>query len=165
MWPMNGSHMIDRLTYFLESDVVAVKGWVGNPVHTLSTDTGIGLLQFRSGVYASLVHVGYRDGVNRFQAEITGTAGQIRVDGDNGGGRCIWQSRDGGWEEVAVMPREPTIETGMSHEVFEAQMREFAAAIREARPPAITGEYGRQIVRVLNACIESGRAGHEIRLD
>src|SRR4029077_20183802 len=35
MWPMNGAHMIDRLTYFLGSRVASVKARVGNPIYGL----------------------------------------------------------------------------------------------------------------------------------
>lgn len=166
MWPMNGSHMIDRLTFFIDSDVVAVKAKVGNPFYGLSTDMGMAFLQFANGVSATIAHAGYRDGVNQFEAEITGTEGQIRSTGDRGGGTCIWRSREGAWEEIPVptleVPTRP--EVTLQSPVFAGQMREFALAILESRPPAITAEYGRRIVRVLEACEESSRSGREVRL-
>jgi predicted dehydrogenase len=164
MWPMNGSHMIDRLTFFLDSPVTAIRAKVGNPIWGLSSDMGIAFLEFAGGVCATAMHAGYRDGVNRFEAEITGTEGQLRIDGDRGGGRSLWRSRNGEWEEIVVLPEEPSIEIGMSRSVFETQMQEFARSILEGRPPAITAEYGRQVVRVLEACVESSRIGQEIRL-
>src|SRR5436309_2298037 len=42
MWPMNGSHMIDRMTLFVGSQVVAVKAMVGTYfVDVPATDTGM----------------------------------------------------------------------------------------------------------------------------
>jgi predicted dehydrogenase len=124
---------------------------------------GIAFLEFASGVCATLMHAGYRDGVNRFEAEITGTEDQLRIDGDRGGGRSLWRSRKGEGEEIVVLAEEPPIEIGMSRPVFEAQMQEFARSILEVRPPAITAEYGRRVVRVLEACVESSRTEREVR--
>jgi predicted dehydrogenase len=166
MWPMNGSHMIDRLCLFLGSEVVAVKAKVGNPIFGLSTDMGIAFLEFAGGVCATIAHAGYRDGVNRFEAEITGTEGQLKVSGDKGGGRHLWRSGDGGWQETAAQPLEVPLKPGTSLPslTFAAQMREFALSILEERPPAVTAEHGRHVVAVLEACVESSRTGREVRL-
>jgi phthalate 4,5-cis-dihydrodiol dehydrogenase len=165
MWSMNGSHMIDRLVFYLDSRVTAVKARVGNPIFGLSTDMGVAFLDFENGVSATIQHVGYRDGVNRFEAEITGTEGQLKVVGDHGG-KEIWRSRGGAWEPVDApeveLPLKPDAPTPSP--IFGAQMRDFALAIQEGRPPAITAEYGRHIVAVLTACEESSRTGHEVRL-
>jgi predicted dehydrogenase len=166
MWPMNGSHMIDRLTYLLGSDVAAVKAKIGSPVFGLSaTDMGMAFLDFAGGACATIQHVGYRDGVNRFEAEITGTEGQLRFSGDRGGGSLL-RSRGGEWAEIPYPAVELPTKPGKEQPspVFGAQMREFALAVQEGRPPAVTAEYGRQVVRVMAACEESSRTGREVRL-
>ena len=57
------SHMIDRMTQFIGSEVVAVKAMVGTYfVDVPATDTGIALLQFANGVHATLQHCGHRIG-------------------------------------------------------------------------------------------------------
>lgn len=167
MWPMNGSHMIDRLTFLTGQEVVAVKATVGSPVFGLSaTDMGSAFLEFESGVPATIMHVGYRDGVNRFEAEITGTQGQVKLTGDGGGGDSYWRSRDGKWEEVPV--ETPTLPVREGAEVpnyaIAAEVREFALSILEGRAPAVTAEYGRQVVKVMDACEESSRLRREVRL-
>ncbi len=167
MWPMNGSHMIDRLTFFTGSEVVAVKAKIGSPFFGLSaTDMGVAYLDFANGVPATIMHAGFREGVNRFEAEITGTEGQLRFSGDNGGGKTLWISRERRWDEITVeppvLPAKPGTEApapGIGTEVHE-----FALSILEGREPAVTAEYGRQIVRVLEACEESSRTGREVRL-
>jgi predicted dehydrogenase len=156
MWPMNGSHMIDRMIFFTGSDVVAVKAMVGTYFFDQpATDAGLALLQFRSGAYATIVHAGYRDhcGVERFEAEITATQGQIRFDG-----RRLWRAQEDQYVEVEVA--NPT-----SLPPFAVQMAAFADAIQNDVEPPVPGEYGRQVVRVLTACEESGRTGREVRLD
>jgi predicted dehydrogenase len=163
MWPMNGSHMIDRLTFFLGSDVVAVKACVGNPIfgHP-ATDMGIAFLQFASGVCATIMHAGYRDGVMRFEGEITGTEGQLRF-----GGRQLWRSRDGEWAELPVPAPEIPCRPGATapSAAFGLELADFARAICDGEPPGVTAEYGRQIVRVLTACELSSETGREVRLD
>ena len=163
MWPMNGSHMIDRLTYFLGSDVTAVKAKVGNPIFGYAaTDMGAAFLDFASGISAQIMHAGYRDGVQRFEAEFTGTQAQLRV-----GGRELWIGREGKWQDVPVESPVMTLrdDATLASPTFALQMREFALAITEGREPAVSGRYGRQVVRVLEACEESSRTGREVRLD
>jgi predicted dehydrogenase len=164
MWPMNGAHMIDRLRMFVGSEVVAVKAFVGSSIHNLpTTDAGLALLQFADGVYATITHAGYRDGcgVDRFEAEITGVEGQIKFDG-----RHLWRAQEGRYEPQEVpAPQIVDRDTQVPVSAFLLQMSAFADAVLEDTPPPITGVYGREIVRVLDACEESSRTGREVRLD
>ena len=165
MWAMNGSHMIDRLCFMLDSTVTAVKAKVGNPIFGLSTDMGVAYLDFACGISATIQHLGYRDGVNRFEAEISGTEAQLKVNG-NGEAREVLRSRGGTWEPVPVTDPELPVKPGASQPspVFGAQMHDFALGLLEGRPPSISMEYARHIVHVLTACEESSRTGHEVRL-
>src|SRR5207249_2875185 len=124
-----------------------VKARVGNPIFGNSTDMGVAMLEFAGGVYATIMHAGYREGVNRFEAELTGTEGQLRVSGDRGGGEVFFHSREGKWTEVSAPPVELPLRPGVElrSPVFAAEVREFALSILEDRDPSITGEYGRQI--------------------
>jgi predicted dehydrogenase len=165
MWAMNGSHMIDRLCFLLDSQVTAVKARVGNPVFGLSTDMGIAYLDFACGISATIQHLGYRDGVNRFDAEISGTEAQLKVGGD--GNRAeLWRSRSGTWEEMPVttptFPTRPGVPEPSP--IFGAQLRDFALGLLEQREPSITAAYGRHIVQVLTACEESSTTGREVVL-
>src|SRR5439155_27132637 len=110
----------------------------------------------------TIMHAGYRDGVMRFEGEITGTEGQLRF-----GGRQLWRSREGEWAELPVPPPEiPCPPGAAAHSAaFGLEMADFARAIREGVPPGVTAEYGRQIVRVLTACERSSETGREVRLD
>ncbi|MCL6650212.1 MAG: hypothetical protein K6U89_18020, partial [Chloroflexi bacterium] len=159
------------------SDVVAVKAMVGAYFFDQpATDAGMAILQFRNGVYAALAHAGYRDhfGVERFEAEITATQGQLRFDG-----RRLWRSRDDRYVEVQVPdvlpPLRPEFTPAGGTEspqallapspILALQMAAFADSILNNTEPPVTGEYGREVVRVLNACEESGRTGREVRLE
>jgi phthalate 4,5-cis-dihydrodiol dehydrogenase len=163
MWPMNGAHMIDRMTFFTGSEVVAVKAMVGTYFFDQpATDAGLALLQFASGACAAIAHAGYRDhcGVERFEAEITATGGQLKLDGGH-----LWRTREGQYVPVEVVPQTPPLRPDAScSPMFALQLAGFADAILSDTPPPIPGEYGRQVVRVLNACEESGRTGREVRI-
>ncbi|MCC2672686.1 MAG: gfo/Idh/MocA family oxidoreductase [Armatimonadetes bacterium] len=165
MWAMNGSHMIDRLCFLLDSKVTAVKARVGNPVFGLSTDMGVAYLDFECGISATIQHLGYRDGVGRFEAEISGTEGQLKLNGD-GNARDVWRSRGGAWEALPVTDPELATKPGADapSPVFGAQMLEFASSLQEGRPPCISMDYARHIVQILTACEESSRTGREVRL-
>lgn len=168
MWPMNGSHMIDRLLLLTGDRVTSVKARVGSPVFGLSaTDSGIAFLQFESGFAATIMHCGFREGVTRFEAEVTGTEGQLRFQGDQGDNNQLWHSREGRWESLPVPPLEIPLRPGaaLGHSVFTAQLRDFALAVRGEKAPAITSAYGREVVRVMEACEESSRTGREVRLE
>lgn len=167
MWPMNGSHMIDRMLFLLGHRVVGVKGSVRNNIHGLSSDSGIAYLQLEGGRAAVLAHAGYREGVNRFEAEITGALSQIRLCGDQGGGAHFWISREGRWSEEPVqpLPLPAAVESVGANPVFVAQMAEFLDAIEHNRESSISGSYGREVVRILTAVVESGRTGREILFD
>jgi phthalate 4,5-cis-dihydrodiol dehydrogenase len=167
MWAMNGAHMIDRLCFLLESRVQAVKAKVGSPIFGLSaSDMGAAFLEFENGLVATIAHVGYREGVNRFEAEITGTHGQLRLGGSGSGTEPLWISREGAWAEAPVAPLELSLREGaqIRSPVFAAQLQEFARSIHDEREPSIPGEYGRHVVAVLEACEESSREGREVRL-
>jgi predicted dehydrogenase len=168
MWPMNGSHMIDRLLMITGQKVTSVKARVGSPVFGLSaTDSGIAFLQFASGFAATIMHCGYRDGVTIFEAEMTGTEGQLRYQGDKGENNKLWRSREGQWEEQEVPPLELPLRPGVEARsvVFAAQLQDFALAVMEEKAPAITSGYGREVVRVMEACEVSSRTGREVVLD
>src|SRR5262249_1717026 len=111
---------------------------------------------------ATIMHAGYRDGVQRFEAEITGTEAQMRV-----GGRQLWISRAGAWEEVT--PPAPAIACRPGCDppsaAFGLEVTDFARAILDGRERAGTGGYGAEVVGVLVAAEESSASGREVRLD
>ncbi len=168
MWPMNGSHMIDRMTMFIRSEIIAVKAMVGTHfVDVPATDTGIALLQFRNGVHATVHHCGYQAGkaFERFECEITGTEGQLRFTTQK-----LWRCSDGKYDEVPITASLPPLKPDWPVDrspgaAFANQLDAFLTAIRTGQEPAISARYGREIVRVLEACEESSRLGREVRLD
>jgi phthalate 4,5-cis-dihydrodiol dehydrogenase len=162
MWPMNGSHMIDRLLQFVGSRVVRVSAQVGNPVFGLSaTDTGVAFLQFENGTAATIMHCGYREGgPPRLEAELTGTEGQLRLTGDRGEANELRHGHGGTWESLPVPPLELTLRPGVEppNPVFAAQLQDFARCVLEGRDAPISSAYGREVVRIMQACEEAAPA-------
>jgi predicted dehydrogenase len=158
--------MIDRMTMFIQSRVVAVKAMVGTHfVEHPATDTGMALLQFANGVHATLQHCGFVNGVDRFEGELTCTQAQLKFSI-----RQLWRSQEGQYVEVPIEPRRPPTKPDWPADqrvdpVMGNQFAAFAHAIRTGDEPAVSGYYGREIVRVLEACEESSRTGREVRLE
>ena len=44
------------------------------------------------------------------------------------------------------------------------QLRDIIGAVRDKRPPAVTGEDGRRVVAIIQGVYESGRTGRPVRL-
>jgi len=107
------------------------------------------LLHFANGVYATIISTGHKTGVTRFEGEITGTEGMLKV------GSRLWVSNaEEQYDEVPVEP----------YNTFDRQLRAFVESIEQNIPPPVSGEYGRKIVQVMLACEESSRTGREVVL-
>jgi phthalate 4,5-cis-dihydrodiol dehydrogenase len=154
MWLMNGAHMIDRTCWALDTDVEAVKAWIGNPFHgAAADDANMALLQLRSGQYATIVHAGWsKRGVDRCEVEVTCTNGMLRFDSYS---NQLAVDRDGKYEPIAVERVDP----------FAAEMRNLVGAIQGRERLGVTPAWGKHIVEVLLACEESSRSGREVRIE
>jgi predicted dehydrogenase len=63
-------------------------------------------------------------------------------------------------EEEALLASARSLESAGHH----AQIADMVAAVREGRPPAVTGEDGRQSLAVVLALYESARTGREVHI-
>lgn len=153
MWLMDGAHQIDRTCWVLDTDVKAVKAYIDNPYHGLKTDDAeLALLELHNGQYAAIIHTGYKDrGVNRCQVEVACTNGQLLFDSY---ANWLKVDQDHQYVDVPVEKAEP----------FTAEMRNLVAAIQGKEKLAVTPQWGRHIVEVLEACEESSRSGREVRI-
>ncbi len=149
-WPMNASHMIDRLVWSTGRRVVSATAQVGSPIFGLSaTDSGIAFLRFEDGFSAAICHGAYREGVPRFETELTCTDAMLRITD-----REVAVGRGGRYEPVEVEHLNAQAE----------QIAAFARALASGSEMPITGEYGREVVAVLQATEESARLGREVRV-
>ncbi len=151
----NGVHAVDRLRWWLGAEVSWLAARIGNWLQTNEgEDTGQALLGYSNGVHATVTQ---SRAVARPAAtsvtEIVGTRGAIRVHswGD------VHLARQGAttWERVEF----PRPASG-----HEAELAEFVAAVREGRPPAVTGEDGAIAVETVLAIYQASEQGQVVRL-
>ncbi len=152
MWLMNGAHMIDRTCWMLNSEVAAVKAWIGNPIYQLQADdSSLAFLQLKNGLSCAIIHSGFKKGVDKNEVEILGTNGMLKVDTY---GSRLWQAHDGQYEPVEVQ----------KHDAFTYEMTKFIEALQTGGELPVPISWGRHMVQVLCACEESSRTGREIIL-
>jgi predicted dehydrogenase len=79
------------------------------------------------------------------------------------GSNDIWTVSDGRLRPVA---REEAIEfeAGELPNFHAYQLRDVIGAVRDRRPPAVTGEDGRRVVAIIQGVYESGRNGRPVKL-
>jgi predicted dehydrogenase len=148
MWPMNGSHMVDRLMFTTGRRVLAVRAQVGNPFwgHP-ATDAAHAFLVLEGGFTAAVAHAGWRDGVARFETEFVCERGFLRVTD-----REVAVGRGGAWMPRPLAPLD----------TFASQFAEFHAACTAGGPLSAPGEWGLEVVAVLEAAEESSRLAREV---
>jgi predicted dehydrogenase len=154
MWQMNGAHMVDRMIWFADSPVVAVKAWIGNPlIGQEADDTSCAILHHANGLHATLSHAGYQRGAERWEGEFICTEGMLKLATfqPNAG---LWVARDDKYELIDVEEHSP----------FALEFKLFAESIRNDTSEPITPQYARHIVEVLLAAEESARTGREVVL-
>ncbi|MDP7132836.1 MAG: Gfo/Idh/MocA family oxidoreductase [Planctomycetota bacterium] len=150
MWWMNAPHQVDRLLRLVGSRVVSVRGKVSNEIFNYSAaDSGTAILGFENGVYATILHVGYRHGVDRFESMIAGSQGSMHVDSQT---VTIWNGELSG-----------QIELEQTRPHFE-MWNDFIRAIESDEQTLTSGEYGREVIAVCEAVERSGEEGKEIRM-
>lgn len=150
-WPMNASHMIDRLMWSTGQRVLSVLAQVGSPIFGMSaTDSGIAHLRFEEGFSATICHGAYKDGVARFETEFVCTEAMLRVTAAE-----VFIGRGGEYSPVPLTPLNAQRE----------QIGAFGRALVLGEEMPVPGEYGREVVAVLQATEESARRNCEVRVE
>lgn len=173
-------HQLDLLSWFM-GPVVEVSAYWANLNHPYVEveDTAVAALRFPGGALGSIL-------VSNSQKP--GIYAKVHVHGSNGASAGV--QTDGGAMFIAGMSGvlEPPVndlwtvpgQEGALAEwkaedeaffknidatwwFFARQVEEFAAAVREGRPPAVTGRDGREAVRLMEGIYESGRTGGPVR--
>lgn len=158
MWFMNGSHMVDRLLFLLESRVVSAKGMISHKIMRQKADDAVAaLLHFENGTHAVIVHAGHRRPERMMEkpgyiGEIVGTEGCIRTEPYRGN---VWLMTDEEYEPVEVPKGGGVI----------AEVAAFVEAVENGAPPPISNEHSTHVVEILLAVEQSSETGKEVRLD
>jgi len=166
-----GIHAIDLARWFL-GDIVESFGytpcyfWVpagGRPAAAPPVeDNAFGLLRTAEGKVASL-HASWTQWKNTFSFEVFGHDGYVIVDGLGGSygpERLLWGRR----RPESGPPEEQCFDFAGPDVSWDAEWKEFTAAIRERRQPLGNANDAWQAVRVVHAIYESGRTGRAVPL-
>jgi UDP-N-acetyl-2-amino-2-deoxyglucuronate dehydrogenase len=158
-------HMID-LVRWLGGPVRSVSAHVATRTHVMEAeDTASVSLQFASGALGGIVAT--TSATPEFPPEIRvyGDAGHARVAGEVA---VEWEvpgrpAPSAGPAAAATAPGAAAT-WGTTATGYIRQYGDFIAAIREARPPAVTGDDGRNAVEIVTAAYESSRTGRAVEL-
>ena len=151
----NGIHAADRLRWWIDGDVDTVYARVGRGRGLIEgEEQGTALLAFANGITATLQQaIGTPRAAGCCYVEFVGTEGVLRVDTWKG---LRISTRGKPWEDV-VVPKEWL-------GGFDAEIAEFLAAVRDRRPPAVTGADGRAALEIIQAIYRSAEHGVPVRL-
>jgi predicted dehydrogenase len=163
-----GIHNLDRLRWFIQSEVESVSAQNIRFKSGIETTT-MAILQFKNGTMVNLwtgvdiIKPGFAG--RTFRAYIVGEKGLLDVDGYG----AIKKSINGqDWETLFIQPPMDLKGENMFAEVrmssFNAQNQEFINCILEERSPAITGEDGIKSVEIALAIYQSAKKNRVFHL-
>ncbi|MCC6442468.1 MAG: Gfo/Idh/MocA family oxidoreductase [Armatimonadetes bacterium] len=172
-WKMDGGgalmnqsiHAIDLIRWLM-GPVDSLYGYTATLAHDIEVeDTATAVLRFASGALGNI------EGTT---AAWPGLFMRLELHGDKGsavvqdGDITYFQTEDGGPlddEDIHIAHISSGAANPMSitSEGHKAQLQDVVAAVREGRPPRMTGEDGRNAVAIICAIYESARTGEAVR--
>ncbi len=173
-------HMLDLLLWLM-GDIEEVSGYWANVNHpTIEVeDTAVVIVRFRSGALGNLVLSNSQNPALHGQVVVHGSNGaSVGVQTDGGAMFVAGRSNilEAPYNHLWLVPGEEKNLAGWRGEdeaqfravepisyFFARQIEDFAQAIRQNRPPLITGEDGRRTVELFTAIYRSMRDRRSIR--
>lgn len=154
-----GSHLIDQVLWVANSRVKRVYAEMTLRRGDLTDETTTLIIGFENGVRAELL-VSQGMWASFDYVEVMGSGGYIRAEWSPANRLQVRSSAMQAYEHptTILVCNEP--EKGM----YVEELHEFASAIRENRDPAVTGEDGFEVLRVIGAAFESARTEQVVTL-
>jgi UDP-N-acetyl-2-amino-2-deoxyglucuronate dehydrogenase len=160
-------HMIDLIRW-LGGPVRSVSAHVATRTHAMEAeDTASVSLLFATGALGVIVATTSATPEFPPELRVYGDAGHARIAGE----AAVEWDVPGIPAPAAAEPADPATATpgatatwGTTAAGYIRQYTDFVAAIREARPPAVTGDDGRNAVEIVTAAYESSRTGRAVEL-
>jgi predicted dehydrogenase len=173
-------HQLDLACWFL-GQPLEVDGWTTNLNHPEIDveDTAVAVVRFERGALATIVASNSQRPGLHARIHVHGTNGaSVGVETDRGSifvagvsppsepANDLWTipGEDDRLEEWRQADREALAGVDLSSHHHEIQLRDIATAIRERRPPAVTGADGRTTVGLMTAIETASRIGGRVRL-
>jgi UDP-N-acetyl-2-amino-2-deoxyglucuronate dehydrogenase len=174
-------HQLDLLSWFM-GPVAEVSGYWANVNHPSVEvdDTAVAVLRFRNGGLGSIVtSVAQKPGLHT-KVHVHGTNGaSVGVETDRGATFIagVTAIAEPPLNDVWTIPGEEHLLTTFQAEdrarftqidatvhYHGLQIRDFLRAVRESRPPLVTGEDGRAVVELFTAIYRSNQEGRPVTL-
>lgn len=174
-------HQLDLLCWFL-GPAAEVDGWIANVNHPELDveDSAVAIVRFGDGALATIV---------ASNSQRPGLHARIRVHGTNGASVGVETDRGSSFVAGVSAPSEPRndvwtipgeedaperwlavdraaiagLDPTTHHHAL--QLRDVVDAIRDGRPPAVTGQDGLRTVALMTAIAEASRSGGRVRID
>jgi UDP-N-acetyl-2-amino-2-deoxyglucuronate dehydrogenase len=162
-------HMIDLLQWYM-GPVEEVFCYWDNLAHPYVEveDAAVAVVRFQGGGLGLIKASNCNNPQLRYGVTITGSNGATvdvtLQEGDTMGHNFVWTLPG---EEGSVerwMAEEKASGLREMPDFHALQLRDFLAAVREGRDPAVTGEEGRKTVEIIQALYRSGREHAPVRL-
>ena len=154
-----GSHLVDQLLWLHRQPVIRAYATISHRDDTGSDESISGVIEFADGVSAT-ISLSQAAGVAYDHLEITGDRGRIRSD---------WKDGQIDIESTGAHEyRLPTVEFVRSdplQPMYDAELAEFAAAVRIGRAPSVDGHDAVRTLRVLDALRASAERGAPVEID
>ncbi|GAA1575404.1 Gfo/Idh/MocA family oxidoreductase [Dactylosporangium maewongense] len=150
-----GAHCIDRVTWIADGRPSRVSATVVRRDTPVEVE-GLLHLELDNGVLAT-VSVTTKALADLDEIEVLGTEATLRASREGG----IRLAHPGGVEQLAPPP-----DVGTDVVVaFRDQLRDFTAAVRHERPPAVDARVGRDVVATVTAAFASAASGRQQPVD
>jgi predicted dehydrogenase len=161
-----GIHLADLLLWMM-GDAEEVCAYAATLARSVEVEDCLSAsVRFRSGALGSVLATTAASPGFPHRVEVYGTAGGVQIEGER-----VVQWATG----IQTLPTEATPQppaaagagsspTGIGATAHTRILADFVAAIREARPPMITGEEARRSLAFVLAIYESARTGRPVRL-
>ena len=158
-----GSHLVDMLLWFAGDNPLEVSGKISRLAKSGLDETSAFQIVFSSGVEAQCL---VTQAASRFfyTIDIHGRAGRVTLRGSD-----FTEFEVEAESQTVSAYAHPTVvrprpEGDHIATMLVPEVEEFALAVSEGRPPAITATDGRRVLQVLDAVVASDRRGHFVKI-
>jgi len=173
-------HQLDLVTWLLGA-AVEVDGWVTNVNHPEIEveDSAVSIVRFAGGALGTIIASNSQRPGLYARIHVHGTSGaSVGVETDGGsvfvaGLSLPTVARNDLWtvpgeedlpERWLEADRDSLVDVDVASHYHELQLRDVVAAIREGRPPAVTGQDGLGTVELMAAIYRASRDGGRVRI-
>lgn len=157
-----GSHLVDEILWFLKDNPVELYANVRYRADTRTDDTSTFQIHFAKGAVAQCLVTQASDAFFNI-VNIYGNEGRISLTASGFLQYDILVSSNKVEAYSQPTTIRPRLKSNPIMMMLVPELEEFAQAIKENCQPAITAADGRQVLKILDAVVESGRTGKPVK--